>query len=89
MGRHRRCERRDARGRGVGVRRRSARCVDGEGGCRGKDGPLPHTDGPYLECKEHIGGFWIIETPGDDAAMAWPDKATLACRGAVEMRPFQ
>ena len=45
--------------------------------------------GPYLECKEHIGGFWIIETPDDDAAMAWPDKATLACRGAVEMRPFQ
>lgn len=56
---------------------------------RGQDGALPHTDGPYLECKEHIGSFWIIETPGDDAAKAWPDKATLACRGAVEMRPFQ
>ena len=56
---------------------------------RGKDGALPHTDGPYLECKEHLGGFWIIETPDDDAAMAWPDKATLACRGGVEMRPFQ
>jgi hypothetical protein len=56
---------------------------------REKDGALLHTDGPYLEGKEHIGGFWIIEAPDDDAAMAWADKATLACRGAVEVRPFQ
>jgi hypothetical protein len=56
---------------------------------REKNGALLHTDGPYLEGKEHLGGFWIIEAPDDDAAMAWADKATLACRGAVEVRPFQ
>ena len=55
---------------------------------RAKDGALLHTDGPYLEGKEHIGGFWIIDVPDDDAAMAWADRATVACRGAVEVRPF-
>lgn len=56
---------------------------------REKDGALLHTDGPYLEGKEHIGGFWIIDAPDDDTAMEWADKATVACRGAVEVRPFQ
>ncbi len=56
---------------------------------REKDGALLHTDGPYLEGKEHIGGFWIIDVPDDETAMAWADKATVACRGAVEVRPFQ
>lgn len=54
-----------------------------------KDGALLRTDGPYLEAKEHIGGFWIIETSDDAAAMAWAEKATVACQGAVEVRPFQ
>jgi len=56
---------------------------------RTKDGALLHTDGPYLEGKEHIGGFWVIEAADDDAAMGWADKATVACQGAVEVRPFQ
>jgi len=55
---------------------------------RAKDGALLHTDGPYLEGKEHIGGFWIIEAADEDAAMGWADKATVACQGAVEVRPF-
>lgn len=56
---------------------------------REKDGVLLHTDGPYLESKEHIGGFWILEVEDVAAARAWADKATVACRGAVEIRPFQ
>jgi len=56
---------------------------------RSKDGELLHTDGPYLESKEHIGGFWIVDAPDEDAAMRWADKATVACQGAVEVRPFQ
>jgi hypothetical protein len=56
---------------------------------RSKDRALLHSDGPYLESKEHIGGFWIIEAPDDDAAMRWADRATVACQGAVEVRPFQ
>jgi len=46
-------------------------------------------DGPYLDSKEHIGGFWVIDVADEAAALAWAEKATVACRGAVEVRPFQ
>ena len=44
------------------------------------------TDGPYLETKEHIGGFWILECPDMDAAVAWARKGVAATRGQVEVR---
>jgi hypothetical protein len=47
------------------------------------------TDGPYPEAKEQLGGFWIIEAGDLDEALAWAGKATRACRGPVEVRPFQ
>jgi hypothetical protein len=47
------------------------------------------TDGPYLETKEHIGGFWILEAANLDDALAWGRKAVVACRAPVEVRPFQ
>ena len=46
------------------------------------------TDGPYLETKEHIGGFWILEAADMDEALAWGHKAAIACRAPVEVRPF-
>ena len=46
------------------------------------------TDGPYLETKEHIGGFWILEAANLEEALAWGRKATVACRAPVEVRPF-
>jgi hypothetical protein len=46
-------------------------------------------DGPFAETKEALGGFWIIEVPDLDAALAWARKATVACRGPIEVRPFQ
>jgi hypothetical protein len=46
------------------------------------------TDGPYLETKEHIGGFWILEAADLDEALAWGRKAAVACRAPVEVRPF-
>ena len=46
------------------------------------------TDGPYLETKEHIGGFWILEAADMDEAPAWGRKAVVACRAPVEVRPF-
>ena len=46
------------------------------------------TDGPFLEGKEHIGGFWIIRAPDLDAALGWARKAALACRLPVEVRPM-
>jgi hypothetical protein len=46
------------------------------------------TDGPYLEAKEHIGGFWILEAADMDEALAWGRKAVIACRAPVEVRAF-
>jgi len=46
------------------------------------------TDGPYLETKEHIGGFWVLEAADLDEALAWGRKAAVACRAPVEVRPF-
>lgn len=47
------------------------------------------TDGPYLEAKEHLGGFWIIEAADLDEALAIARRGSAACGGAVEVRPFQ
>jgi hypothetical protein len=47
------------------------------------------TDGPYVEGKEHIGGFTIIRAPDLDAALAWARKAARATTLPVEVRPFQ
>jgi hypothetical protein len=50
------------------------------------DGKVLITDGPYLETKEHIGGFWILEAADLDEALAWGRKAVVACRAPVEVR---
>ena len=52
------------------------------------DGTVLVTDGPYLETKEHIGGFWVLEAADLDEALAWGRKAVVACRAPVEVRPF-
>ena len=52
------------------------------------DGNVSITDGPYLEAKEHIGGFWILQCADMDEALAWGRKAVVACRAAVEVRAF-
>ena len=54
-----------------------------------KNGETVVTDGPYAETKEQVGGFWIIEAPDLDAALEWAGKATVACQGPIEVRPFQ
>ena len=46
------------------------------------------TDGPYLESKEYLGGFWIIEAPDLDVALKLAAEGSRACRGKVEVRPF-
>ena len=52
------------------------------------DGKVLITDGPYLETKEHVGGFWLLEAADLDEALAWGRKAAVACRAPVEVRPF-
>lgn len=61
---------------------RTATVVDGTG-----DKPV-FTDGPYLETKEWIGGFWVIEAPNLDVALELAAAGSKACRGKVEVRPF-
>jgi hypothetical protein len=51
-------------------------------------GALLVTDGPYIETKEHIGGFWVLECTGLDEALAWGRRAAVACQGPVEVRAF-
>jgi hypothetical protein len=56
---------------------------------RSQGGEVITTDGPFAEAKEQLGGFWIIEAPDLDAALAWAAKGSEACRAPVEVRPFQ
>jgi hypothetical protein len=61
----------------------TATVVDGQG-----DSPVV-TDGPYLETKEALGGFWVIDAPDLDVALRLAAEGSKACRGKVEVRPFQ
>ncbi len=60
----------------------TATVVDGTG-----ERPV-FTDGPYLETKECIGGFWVIDAPDLDVALELAAEGSRACRGKVEVRPF-
>jgi hypothetical protein len=52
------------------------------------NGKVLITDGPYLETKEHIGGFWVLDVASLDDALEWGRKAVVACRAPVEVRAF-
>ena len=54
-----------------------------------RDGQIVMTDGPYLETKESVGGFWVIDVPDLDAALEIAGRATTACQSPVEVRPFE
>lgn len=56
---------------------------------RVRDREIMITDGPYVEGKEHIGGFWIINAPDLDAALGWARRAASATTLPIEVRPFQ
>jgi hypothetical protein len=47
------------------------------------------TDGPFVESKEHMGGFYIIAADDLDAALSWGAKVTAAVGKPIEVRPFQ
>src|ERR687887_372043 len=46
------------------------------------------TDGPFVESKEHLGGFYIIEAEDLDAALTWASRVTEAIKVPIEVRPF-
>lgn len=46
------------------------------------------TDGPFIESKEWLAGFWVVEAPDFDAALALATEGSKACNRKVEVRPF-
>jgi hypothetical protein len=55
---------------------------------RVSDGEVLTTDGPFVESKEHLGGFYIIEAEDLDAALAWASKVSACVMAPIEVRPF-
>ena len=55
---------------------------------RATDGDVITTDGPYIEGKEHIGGFTVIKAPDLDAALEWARKSAQVITLPIEVRPF-
>jgi hypothetical protein len=60
----------------------SATVIDNRGG------EAMVTDGPFLESKEHVAGFWIIEAVDLDVALRLAAEGSKACNRKVEVRPF-
>jgi hypothetical protein len=54
-----------------------------------RDGKPVMTDGPFVEAKEHIAGFYIINADDLDAALAWAGKVVDAINHPIEVRPFR
>ena len=53
-----------------------------------RNGTALFTDGPYVESKEYLGGFWIIEAPDLDVALRLASDGSRACNRKVEVRPL-
>jgi hypothetical protein len=59
------------------------------GGLHSPDADVLLTDGPYVEGKEHVGGFSIIQASDLDAALEWGRKLARATTLPIEVRPFR
>jgi len=55
---------------------------------RNSGGEVVTTDGPFVEAKEHLGGFYIVQATDLDAALGWALRVTEAIRVPIEVRPF-
>ena len=53
-----------------------------------RDGNAVMTDGPFLESKEYLAGFWVFEAPDFDVALKLATDGSKACNRKVEVRPF-
>ena len=54
-----------------------------------RGGQVLTTDGPYVETKEQLGGFSVIDVKDLDAALAWADRMSQATTCPIEVRPFR
>jgi hypothetical protein len=55
---------------------------------RTSGGNVLTTDGPYVESKEHLGGFYIISAEDLDGALSWASRVSAAINMPIEVRPF-
>ena len=55
---------------------------------RVQDGELLTTDGPFVEAREHLGGFYIVEAADLDAALGWAARVTETIGAPIEVWPF-
>ena len=53
-----------------------------------RGGEAVFRDGPFLESKEYLAGFWIIEAPDLDVALKLAAEGSKQCNRKVEVRPF-
>ena len=53
-----------------------------------RDGEAVFTDGPFVESKEYLAGFWVVEADDLDVALALSADASRACNRKIEVRPF-
>jgi hypothetical protein len=53
-----------------------------------RDGKRRVLDGPYADSKEQLGGYYIIEVPSQQEAIAWAERCPAAAHGTVEVRPI-
>jgi hypothetical protein len=51
-------------------------------------GQVVTTDGPFVESKEHLAGFYIVEADDLDAALGWATKTSAIIGAPIEVRPF-
>jgi hypothetical protein len=51
------------------------------------DGKSQVLDGPYIDSKEQLGGYYLIEAPDLDAALGWAARCPGASHGTIEVRP--
>ena len=56
---------------------------------RVRGGEVLLTDGPYVETKEWLGGFAVVDVPDDEAAKVWGGKIAEACGWPHEIRRFK
>jgi hypothetical protein len=54
-----------------------------------RDAEPVFTDGPFLESKEYLAGFWVIEAPDLDVALKLATEASKVCDRKIEVRPFR
>jgi hypothetical protein len=54
---------------------------------RNENGKAQVLDGPYADSKEQLGGYYLIEAPDLDAAIAWANRCPGAGHGTIEVRP--